>query len=92
MGKICFIIQSVAQSHHIEHVRYLLRKGRLPWSEQNLQHLSLFSKERFLANFAFRRIPGFKFPTRVLATFTITVLAVYQVRLLFTVSADHNVC
>jgi len=72
-------IQPIALPHHIEHVRYLLGKKPLPWAEKDLNHVSIFNKEKFLANFQFRRVPGFRFPTRVVATFVVTVLALYQV-------------
>lgn len=70
--------EPIALPHHIEHVRYLLGKKPLPWAEKDLNHVSIFNKEKFLANFQFRRVPGFRFPTRVVATFVVTVLALYQ--------------
>lgn len=72
-------LQPIALPHHLVHVKYLLGKDPLPWSEKKFSNVSMFNKEKFLAHFGFRHIPGFKFPTRVLATFCVTVLTVYQV-------------
>ena len=63
----------------MEHVKFLLGKDPLPWAEKDFSRVSIFNKEKFKANFMFRHMPGFRFPTRVMATFVVTVLAVYQV-------------
>ena len=75
------ILQRIAKPHHREHVKYLLGKEPLPWQEEDLHHLSILNPTKCWAYFGLHHVPGFKFPTRVLATLVVTVMCVYQVKL-----------